>query len=277
MVLGSVENPFYGMLLQEVVEQAAQQGLRVLILHAGAGALEERTAEAILQYKLDGCLISSATLSSTAAQLCAASGVPMVMLNRVAEHHALAVTCDNLAGGEYLADLLVRAGHRRFGVLTGPGESSTARDRERGFALRLAEHGQGLSTRIVAGPGEPQVTTYAGGYEAGLALADLPARERPDAVLAISDIMAIGAIDALRERGLSVPGHLSVVGFDGIPEGARPPYGLTTIRQPVEAMVRRGLELLASAATAGGAATILLPGEPVLRRSARLSSGPVSD
>ncbi|KAA2212203.1 substrate-binding domain-containing protein [Teichococcus oryzae] len=69
--------------------------------------------------------------------------------------------------------------------------------------------------------------------------------ERPDAVFAVNDIMAMGLMDALRQAGLDVPGDMSVVGFDDIGPSARAIYNLTIVAQPVSVMLRRGLDLLA--------------------------------
>src|SRR5690606_28420160 len=84
----------------------------------------------------------------------------------------------------------------------------------------------------------------AAGYAAGQMIASLPAGERPDAVFGVSDVLAMGAIDALRDAGLSVPGDISVVGADGISQAARAPYRLTTVAQPLGAMVARSLDML---------------------------------
>ena len=103
----------------------------------------------------------------------------------------------------------------------------------------------------------------------------MPRRERPDCVFAVSDIIAMGAMDALRAKGLRVPDDISVVGFDCIPDGARPHYAITTFRQPVQAMVRRGLELLAARIGAPDLPdeSVLLRGEIVIRESARRPAG----
>lgn len=271
LVLGSTDNPFYGELLQEVVRQSADRGTRILILHAGFGPMEPRTLEAILQYRLDGCIISSAEPASQVAAICEENGVPAVMVNRLPTLRAAAVACDNAAGGAALADFLCRGGHRSFGIVMGPVAASTAQEREHGFVSRLVDHGFRVSHRFVHGEDEIPVTSYRGGWQAGLDIADLPARERPEAVLAISDIMAIGVIEALRSRGLRVPQDISVVGFDGIREGERASCSLTTVRQPLEQMVAWSLDVLdRHSGSKTRQETLLIPGELIIRSSARL-------
>ncbi|WBV45300.1 LacI family DNA-binding transcriptional regulator [Pseudoroseomonas cervicalis] len=262
LVLGPVENPFYAELMQQAVAQAAARGHRLLLLHAGPGPIEDATAEALLQYRVDGCLITSAELSSRAAAICAANGVPLVMVNRVAREHGSAVSCDNRATGEALAGFLLRTGHRRPAIILGNPGSSTSAERADSFAAAFQQAGLPAPRRFAGG------ASHAAGYAAGQAIAGLPAAERPDAVFGVGDILAMGAMDALREAGVAVPGDISVVGADGIGPALRPPYRLTTVVQPLEAMVARGLDLLL--ARIGGAE---LPQERILLRGRLVEGG----
>ena len=265
LVLGDVHNPFYPELLQEAVAQAAERGLRLLLLHVGAGPIEDRTAEALLHYRVEGALITSAELSSRAAEICAANGVPVVMVNRVPRLHASAVSCDNAEGGRQLAEFLLRGGHRRFAVVRGTPGTSTSAERERGFAEVLSREGMEVMATFEGG------STYEGGFAAGERLAASAGRDRPDAVFAVNDIMAMGLADALRLAGVKVPEDISIVGFDDIAAAARPPYRLTTVAQPLQAMVRRGFDLLMGrmAAPSLGGESILLRGRLIIRTSAR--------
>ena len=268
LVLGPMRNPFYPTLLEELVAQAADRGLRLLILHAGEGSMEERTAQALLGYRMDGCIVTSAVLPSRVTAICAENAVPLVMLNRVAREHGTAVSCDNAEGGARLADLLLEAGHRRFAVVAGHADTSTSQDRERGFTDRLAGNGQGLACRFDGG------STREGGWEAGLRITAMPPEARPDAVFAVSDGMALGLLDALHAASIPVgpKGDISVVGFDGVATALHPPYELTTIQVPIPALVRRGLDLLLARIEDPDAPDelVTLRGELHLGRSARL-------
>jgi DNA-binding LacI/PurR family transcriptional regulator len=268
LALGPIENPFYTELMQEAVSQAAARGLRLLMLSAGTGPMEEYTAQALLQYQVDGCLITSAQLSSRAAHICAAHNVPVVMVNRVPRLHASAIACDNFQGGQDMAAFLLAGGHRRFAVIRGNPDSSTSIERERGFAERLAAKGIVVDLRIDG------ASTYDGGFSAGRLFAEMPVDRRPDAIFAVADIMAMGVIDAFRIAGITVPRDVSVVGFDGIAAAARPVYALTTVAQPLANMVARGFDLLS--ARIGGASipdeVVLLRGELVIRGSARMAA-----
>ncbi|MFC3125509.1 LacI family DNA-binding transcriptional regulator [Pseudoroseomonas globiformis] len=238
LVLGPVENPFYISMLQEVVAQAAVRGLRPLILHLGAGSAEEDTLRALHQYRVDGCLVTSAQLSSDIADLCGRRGVPVVMLNRVTRLHASSVSSDNIAGAEQMAHFLLSEGHRSFAFVGTDTASSTAQEREEGFCRALSTAGFGV-TRFSG-----QSSSWLGGFAAGEEIASLPQDARPHAIFAVSDIMALGVIDALRRHGLRVPEDVSVAGFDDIAEASRPTYNLSTIAQPLVTMVQRGMDLL---------------------------------
>jgi DNA-binding LacI/PurR family transcriptional regulator len=269
LVLGSNDNPFYAELMHEVVAQTAERGLRLLLLHAGGGPIEDRTAEALLHYKVDGCLITSAELSSRVAEICKDHKVPVIMVNRVPHLHSSAVACDNFGGGQVMAELLLTAGHRRFAIVRGNATTSTSLERERGFTDAVKAVGGEIILKVNG------LSSYTGGYAAGQRFAALKGKQRPDAVFAVADIMAMGVIDGLSSAAISVPAQISVTGFDGIAAGGWTPYALTTIKQPIAAMVGRGLDLLVGRLDNDAVPdeVISLRGELVVRDSARLTAG----
>ncbi|MDE2517108.1 MAG: LacI family DNA-binding transcriptional regulator [Rhodospirillales bacterium] len=263
VVLGPSQNPFYTALLYEAVRQIGERGMRMLIIHAGAGPVEDKTADALLQYQVDGCLITSVELPSRVGVVCAANNVPVVMVNRVARLNSSAVTCDNVHGATQLADLLLRAGHRRIALVRTSTSSSTGQEREQGFIRHLDQFGWSPVLRL---DGQ---STYDGGFAAGRQMMEMAPQHRPDAVFAVSDIMALGVLDALRLGGVRVGQDMSVVGFDDIAEAARPAYDLTTIRQPLPTMIERALDLLQARMrdTALPDETVALRGPLILRGS----------
>jgi len=192
----------------------------------------------VLQYRVDGLIITSATLSSEMADECARSGVPVILFNRyVRGANVSAVCCDNVEGGRSVADHLLDTGHRRLAYIAGKENTSTNIDREKGFTNRLRERG------ILHWLREQGEYTYESGYEAAKRL--LQQDNPPDAIFCANDIMALGAIDAARHVvGLKVPEDVSIVGFDDIPTANWPSYSLTTIRQPVNQMIEATIELL---------------------------------
>jgi DNA-binding LacI/PurR family transcriptional regulator len=236
LVVGRLANAFYAQVVERLSLALQRDGYHVLMFINEAPDADELLAD-ILQYQVDAIVMASTTLSSTLAQACARSGIPVVLFNRVAQLNAFgtpvasSVTTDNVAGGRRVGELLVAAGHRRVAFLAGLENASTSREREAGLLDALEQAGLSLHARMV------------GNYDfdgACRAVQDLFAGDgpKPDAVFAANDHMAIAAMETLRHRlGLAVPGDVSVVGFDDIPQAAWPSFDLTTVAQDVDRMV----------------------------------------
>jgi DNA-binding LacI/PurR family transcriptional regulator len=264
LVIGEVDNPFYPELLTRLHFHLSARELRPMLLHIGSGPMEKETAQTLLQYQLDGCLIASATLHSRVEETCRRYGVPVIMINRVAQIHSCGVSCNNLAGGRLAAEFMVDAGHRRIALIAGRAKTSISEDRAAGFVAALAERELTLAARKEGG------STYLGGFAAARDL--IASSVQLDAVFAVNDIMAMGVIDAMREVGLRVPQDVSVMGFDDIQAASWPLYDLTTVAQPVDAMIRRALDLLVDRIEdpARVGEDVFIHGELRRRRSVRL-------
>ncbi len=239
LVVAYLDNQFYPVAL-ELLSQALQtRGYHVLVFMAENAT--ERVPEVmqdLLDYQVDGIITASVAMTNDLTARCSAAGIPVVMFNRGQDDDRLSeVTSDNIAGGRRAARHLIETGHRRIAHVMGWQGSSTGRDRAEGFrqGLRDAEMEpfamiDGMYSRDVAS--DVVRTLFAGS-------------EKPDAVFVSSDHMAFAVMDTLRfELGLSVPGDVSVVGYDDVPMAAWPSYNLTTIRQPVRRMVEATVEIL---------------------------------
>lgn len=196
----------------------------------------------VLQYQIDGVILTAAQLSTRMTSICHERGIPIVLFNRyIPGSDASGVRCDNAAGGRLIAEAFLAAGAKTFAMITGDPKGTTSQDRVRGFVERLLEEGiRRADIDEVEGN-----SSYEGASNAALKLFRDANRKRPDALFAINDIMAMGAMDALRYRlGLSIPNDLMVGGFDDIQEARRMPYQLTTVRQPIDLMVEETLNIL---------------------------------
>ncbi len=265
IVMAKIGDPFYAKILATFSRKLQEKGYWSLLLNVNDDlALDDALPQA-LQYQVEGVVITSATLSSTMVSHCKNLNVPVVMFNRFSwELDVNAVGCDHAGGARMLADLLIKAGHERYAYLSGEEDSSTNREREKGFTERLGDDGQELFAR------ESGDYSYESGYVAAKRL--LGAKKRPDALFCANDLMAMGAIDRAREMGVQVPGDLSVVGFDDIPIAAWTQYALTTIRQPVDRLVESTVDVLVNAieSTNNERVIKIIPGNLIRRRSARL-------
>jgi LacI family transcriptional regulator len=148
------------------------------------------------------------------------------------------VSAANLTAARSVTAHLVQLGHRRIGVIGGPGDWLASRSRLAGHTSALADAGVLPSPELLRSI-EP---TADWGYGAASELLELP--ERPTALVAFNDKAAVGALRAAYERGLRVPEDLSITGFDDIDLSRSTVPRLTTVRQPLEEMGRMAVSLL---------------------------------
>lgn len=148
------------------------------------------------------------------------------------------VRIDNRTATATLTELLIRLGHRRIGFISGARRHSDSRERRLGYERAMLQANLPIEQELMA-EGE---FTFESGRRAAAQLLDLP--NRPTAIVASNDEMAAGTLWMAQQRGLKLPDDLSVTGFDDTPTAIRAWPQLTTIRQPIAAMVERGVALL---------------------------------
>ena len=259
IIVGNLENPFYPSVLMRFSEALQRQGRQVLLFSTKD---EEEVGDALLQalqYRVEAVIVTSVTLTSSVTQALGKSQVPIFLFNRTLEDVPLpSVSCDNIAGGRLVAETFLKAGHERFAFIGGTPHTSTNKDRRRGFLGRLQEVG---APYILV----EKAYSYDWGYEAVCQLLEDAPEGVPDAIFCANDIIALGALDASRSEGVRVPEEVAVIGFDDIAEARRPAYSLSTVRQPVEAMIETTLGLLEEPTPK----TQLLRGQLVERSSSR--------
>ena len=265
IVMAEITSPFYPYVLEKFTQRLHELGKRVLLFSTGPDGDVDETLQDVLRYQVDGLIVANAMLSSELVSECAQRGTPLILFNRyVRGAQASAVCCDNVAGGQLVAEQLLAAGHRRPAYIAGKHNTSTNVDRERGFTERLRELNGDALLR------EQGEYTYQSGYDAAKRL--LERADRPDAIFCANDITALGAIDAARDLQIAIPEQLSIVGFDDIPAASWTAYALTTVRQPVNTMIDLSVRLLLERIAAPETDPVIsfVPGKWVPRSSARL-------
>lgn len=237
-VIVSLEmNFYYPEVLFQLTDQFSEQGMRVMLFNVNDEADVEKHLNQIWQYQTDG-VISASHLSFEQHKILAANDIPVVMFNRYfAEHSSTYVWCDTQDAAQDMIDHLVEFGHKRIALLKGPEDSMVNRERMHNVRLALKKHNLEPSYEV------------AGNYRyesAAAAVQEIRNAERNiTAIVAANDMMAMGALDEIRNvMGLSVPGDVSVVGFDGINAGRFASYELTTIRQPIGRMSDAAVQML---------------------------------
>jgi len=151
-----------------------------------------------------------------------------------------AVGATNWQGAYTATEYLITLGHRRIGFITGSIDLGCSQDRLKGYRSALRTHHIAETPELVYEGTFFQPDGYAG----ACALLDLP--DHPTAIFASNDVMAMGVMDAIRNRGLRIPDDISVVGFDNIPQSAMVYPPLTTVQQPLEQMGRVAAQMLIS-------------------------------
>jgi DNA-binding LacI/PurR family transcriptional regulator len=191
-----------------------------------------------ISWRTRGVIVTAGAVGRQRAADILANNQFLVALNRSANHpKGFSVATDNILGGAMAADLLADEGRERFLILAGPQDKWAPASRTRGFVDQLRRRGH--EPRIW----HSETMTFEEGRDGAAALLDLPRAERPDAVFATNDALALGMLDGLMGH-LAVPDDLSVVGFDNLPAASWTPYRLTTIEQPIDYMVGRVLDYL---------------------------------
>lgn len=242
-VLGVLINefePYSTEVLKGIATACAGSGYELLAWSAAAGG--DRTQqgwEQRLIAKLAGSLIDGAVLVTPSATPVNAVGFPLVAVDPHDSSGPLpTVHADDFGGAKLAVEHLVGLGHRAIAHLGGRTDLASAHFRQRGYLEAMAAAGLEVHDDWVA---SGDYTTQ-GATAAARAL--LQARHRPTAVFAANDVSALQMIAVANEAGLSVPGDLSVVGFDNVPEAAMAEPGLTTVEQPMHEIGRRAFEIL---------------------------------
>ncbi|CAM3401897.1 LacI family DNA-binding transcriptional regulator [Occultella aeris] len=239
LVISGVEGTWANRALSGVEFAANLVGLDVVVTVARPAADRDWAARLVAR-RSSGAVL--ALVEPTPEQYAAldVARIPVVILDPRSEPPAAvpSVGAGNWAGGRAAAQHLLELGHRHLGVIAGAPDHLYGRARVDGFGSALREHGLEVRDADVVHAD----WSYAGALGAAMRLLDRP--DRPSAVFACSDNMALGALEAARRLGVRVPGAMSVIGYDDAPEARWTSPQLTTIRQPVAEMGAAALRML---------------------------------
>ncbi|MFC9362271.1 LacI family DNA-binding transcriptional regulator [Rhodococcus sp. NPDC057014] len=241
VVVGDVGNPFLPPILRGIEQELGPRGFMTVVAetHENSDVLQS-TCEQLLALRVDAIVISAAHLGDEPFVTELEKLVPVVLgVRRVngAGHHI--VTHDDVLGARLATSHLVDCGHRQLAQLRGPLDVSSFSGRAEGFQQIVAERGcEDVSIDVVAD--EP--TTAEGKRLAEQLLART--RNRPTAIFAHNDSMAVGALEALADVGLSCPRDVSIVGYNDAPLTEHLEPALSTVRLPSHALGRRTAALV---------------------------------
>ncbi len=238
LIVSDITNPFFPELVKGFEDAATQHGYEILLANTEYDSTRMATCvRRMLERKVDAVAIMTSEMDPSLTQQLTRRSIPMVFLD-VGEvaRHVSNVRIDYARGISQAVEHLLDLGHRRVAFISGPEDLKSSRIRRKAFLEAIKERGLEES-RIETGSHRID-----GGYHAmDRILQDV---QPPTAVLCSNDLTAIGALRAIRRRGLQVPGDISVVGFDDIllAEFTEPP--LTTVRLPRQELAGKAFEAL---------------------------------
>ncbi|MDO5630248.1 MAG: LacI family DNA-binding transcriptional regulator [Paracoccus sp. (in: a-proteobacteria)] len=261
IITNDFSNPHKLVLLERLTRILWLRGWGALLVHMTDGDDPSAALLAASQRRVDAAVLIGTQFDDRVLDtaLGARRVKKLVVFARYSQNpNTLTIACDDVTAMRQIADHLLERGYRRPVFLAGPDTQSAKLHRKSSFT----DYWQARTGHSVA-----WVHTDAYDLRAAMdRVSDLLAGgPRPDVLVCENDIIAIGAMDAIRYRlGLRVPQDIAVTGFDDIPLAASPAYDLTTLRQPITAMAEKLVEVLEGRQSDN----ILLPGRLVMRGSA---------
>ncbi len=264
VVVTSIADPFNGEVVGGLEEYANQHGYSVILATSQAiPAREIAVVKSFQSRRVDGIIVASSRVGASYSKLLADTAIPVVLLNN--QHPGEfnhSVRIDNMQGTYQATRHLLELGHQRIAYLGDKFGLNSDSERRAGFQKAMREAGLRVDARqLLDGDGRIQ-----GALEEFSALKN----PLPTAVVCYNDLTAVGVMAAAKQRGLAVPGDLSVVGFDDIQVAELLTPGLTTVRQPKWELGTRSMSLILSILRGEEAErSVVLAGELVVRGSTR--------
>jgi DNA-binding LacI/PurR family transcriptional regulator len=264
LLIPNVTNPVYAEIARSMESVCLQEGYLVLLCNSGRDRMQEQKCIHLLRAKqVDGVVMIPNQEPLELIRPLQQASIPMVVLEHdLPDVHCIAL--DDLQGGQLGTQHLLSLGHRRIAFIRRAPSSATSAQRIVGYRQALEAAGVSFDPNLVVESEAGQ----AGGYQAMQQLLALP--EPPTAIFTHNDVLAAGAMHAIRQTGLSIPGDISVIGYDDIVSSAYLAPPLTTMKFPKEEMGRRAAEIilqLAQRQPSVSPQTIMLPAELVVRAS----------
>lgn len=266
LIAADIRNPFYPDLVAGVQRVVERSGYTLVLGSSGADAKRERAiVRSMIRRRVDGVILGSARMHADEIGAFIESGTRLVLASRnLPEPVTDTVIVDNRRGAEMAVDHLVDLGHRRIAHIAGPQDVMPFRDRLIGYRAALIRRGIEIDdSLVVASTSDP-----AAGAAAATTM--LQRADRPTAIFAGNDNMALGVMDSVRKQGdLCIPTDVSVIGFDDIALASNSIIALTTIDSLAGRLGEEAASLLVerlSASTSSRYSDLrMIVHEPILR------------
>ena len=273
IIVPDIVNPFFAPVVRGAESAARKAGYRVLLCNSeGDLRLEREYIEDLVAHRVEGLLLAPASDRSRSSILSLLrGGFPLVLIDRaLPDADCDLIVSDNAQGARRLIEHLIAIGHREIAHVSDAEDTSTGRERLRGYREALEAAGIPFQPELVIRTTVDRI----GGYRAAQ---EILARDPlPTAIFAVNNMTAVGTMEALRERGLSVPKDMGLVCFDDVEHLAVLSPILTVIDQPAETFGSLGVQLLLERMTGKANSRprrIILQTDLIVRQSCCVGSG----
>ncbi len=266
LIVADIKNQYFAELARGIEDKARQNGYNVIFCSTDNDPkILDSSVRLMLEVGVDGFILAAVRLNEPIVEELADQHFPVVLVNReLAEKKTSSVVIDNRAGAYLVVEHLIKCNYKKIGIITGSFELSTGIERFDGYKKALFDHGIGYQENYVSeGP-----FTKAHGHASTLSM--LSMRDRPQAIFAASDHIALGVMDAAEELGLRIPEDLALVGFDDTEFSSNARISLTTVSQKKYEMGELSVPMLLSLIDRQGGGyinTIVLEPELIVRKS----------
>jgi len=242
MVVMDIANPFFTDLVLGAEDWLNERGYSVQVANSSQQPSREHAQLALFeQQRVRGVLYAPIWGLDERVQHLRGRDIPVVLLDRAGnEGDFCSVSVDDVEGGRLAISHLLDQGHRNIAFVGGPSRLQQIRDRRQGAEIARSQHGDSSNLLIISTP----ATDTDSGVAAAEEIVALPTAERPTAVFAANDLVAIGLLQGFITHGLAVPDDMAIIGYDDITFAASAAVPLSSIRQPRADLGRRAAELL---------------------------------
>jgi LacI family transcriptional regulator len=273
LIVPDFVNPFFAPVVRGAETAARRAGYRVLLCNSeGDLRLEREYIEDLVSHRVEGLLLAPASDRSRGSILALLrGGFPLVLIDRALPNvDCDLIVSDSAAGARRLVEHLIAIGHRHIAHITDVDDTSTGRERLRGYREALEHAGIPIQEELVFRTTVDQM----GGYRAAQQI--LAMHRLPTAIFTVNNMTVVGAMQALREQGLTVPQDMGLVCFDDVEHLAVLSPFLTVIDQPAETFGSLGAQLLFERITGKAgprSRRIVLQTDLIVRESCCTNSG----
>ncbi len=241
VIVSHLDNPYFSEIVQGIEDEVQGTGYSLFFASSHLNPENEKNIIATFaEHRVDGVIICSIIVEKQQADTLRQYGMPIVVVNRQSpDKFNGSISHDDLDGARQVTRHLIELGHHRIGYLGNELAARINDERLSGFQKELAAASLAPDASLICNCGGSEIENGYAGMKSLLA-----SPQRPTAVFCFNDLMAIGALKALTEAGVAVPGQMSLAGFDNIEYSAYTQPPLTTFDQPKHAIGAEAARLL---------------------------------